>query len=122
MNNRKRNFSVLTITWSLTQQLKGNPIKSLYSGNGIRLLEKHNKDVLRWWSITLTITSSEKYQNDKNQLLKQNITFRPANKLKFQDLIKAAADYVNDFFSEEEVSLFIDVIALAVVCRTQPVT
>jgi hypothetical protein len=122
MESRKKKVSpILTVKWNLTKQQKGVPVERLYSGNGIRLLDSHGRRTLRWWSVTLDITSKNT-DNEEDLLKKEKVTFRPATKLTFDELMANAANYVESHFSEEYVSLMTDVIVLAAVCKAQPKT
>jgi len=118
---KKKTPPILTIKWNLTKQLKGVPVESLYSGNGIRLLDNHGRNILRWWSVTLDITSKNA-NNEGASLNKEKLTFRPETRLTFDELMANAASYVESNFSEEYVGLMTDVIVLAVACRSQPKT
>lgn len=122
MESRKKKVSpILTIKWNLTKQIKGIPVESLYSGTGIRLLDQHGRKALRWWSVTLDITSKNA-EDAEDLLMKEKVTFRPETKLTFDELMTNAASYVESNFSEEYVSLMTDVVVLAAACKSQPKT
>jgi len=118
---KKKTSPILTVKWNLTKQLKGVPVESLYSGNGIRLLNNHGRQTLRWWSVTLDITSKNT-QDTEGLLMKEKLTFRPETKLAFDELMANAANYIESNFSEEYVSLITDVVVLAAACKSQPKT
>jgi hypothetical protein len=88
----------LTMQWSITRQMAGEPFLSLITGTALRLRCKEAP--ARWWSITIKVGGALTDHPEK-MAVKRSYNYRPPEKLSLAQLMEAVSAYFDSHVFDE---------------------